>query len=187
MVRTGELPENRRYLRDYLTSIRRGLIADLGPEEKDLSAAELVLVDRVIAKLGVLRCIEEHVRETGVLRGEFLAPGLAKYWLPISNSLRQDLLALGVERRDVKDRHNLGQYLEVKAQEKRHRTEEGMKVARECPRLDDLGGREPGGWQGATEQNNGLQDSEGAETASALAPGAPIAGAADDETHREKE
>jgi len=47
-------------------AVRQGLIQDLGPSENDLSTAQIVLIDRVTTKLGVIRCIEEHVRENSV-------------------------------------------------------------------------------------------------------------------------
>lgn len=100
MVRAGELPERRTFLRVYLTSVREGLIQDLGPSEADLTAAQAVLIDRVISKLSILRCIEEHVREKGVFTkaGE-LDSVLSKSYLAWANSIRLDLQALGIDKR----------------------------------------------------------------------------------------
>ena len=100
MVQAGELPERRAYLRAYLTEVREGLINDLGPLEADLTTAQVVLIDRVISKLSILRCIEEHVREKGVFTkaGE-LGPVLSKSYLAWANSIRLDLQALGINTR----------------------------------------------------------------------------------------
>lgn len=97
MVRAGELPERRGYLTAYLTEVRQGLINDLGPLEEDLSTAQGVLIDRVISKLSILRCVEEHVRERGVFTktGE-LDSVLSKSYLAWANSIRLDLQALGL-------------------------------------------------------------------------------------------
>jgi hypothetical protein len=96
---TGRLPEHRREVERYLTMARQGLVLDLGPDEADLTTAELILVDRVICKLGLLRCVEEHVRETSVLDGHDLAPALRSSYLAYSNSVRLDLQTLGISRK----------------------------------------------------------------------------------------
>ncbi len=64
----GELPEGRAYVERYLTTVREGLISDLGPTEKDLTTAQVILIDRIITKLGVTRCIEEYIRENTVMK-----------------------------------------------------------------------------------------------------------------------
>lgn len=94
---SGELPENRTYIERYLTSARQGLIEDLGPGEEDLSTAQMILVDRVISKLGCIRCIEEYARTNGVMKGNRLTPSLAGNYLAYSNSIRLDLMALGIK------------------------------------------------------------------------------------------
>ena len=94
---TGQLPENRSYILKYLMAVRQGLIRDLGPSENDLSTAQLVLIDRVATKLGVIRCIEEHIRENSVMKGDDLAPSLKASYLAYNNSLRLDLQALGLD------------------------------------------------------------------------------------------
>jgi hypothetical protein len=100
MVRAGELPERRTYLRAYLTEVREGLVNNLGPLEADLTTAQVVLIDRVISKLSIIRCIEEHVREKGVFTkaGE-LDSVLSKSYLAWANSIRLDLQALGLDKK----------------------------------------------------------------------------------------
>lgn len=93
---TGELPEQRTYILKYLIAVRDGLIRDLGPTEHDLSTAQIVLIDRVTTKLGVIRCVEEHIRENSVMLGDDLAPSLKASYLAYNNSLRLDLQALGL-------------------------------------------------------------------------------------------
>ena len=96
---TGELPEDRKHVLKYLTAAREGLIQDLGPTEQDLTAAQIVLIDRVITKLGVVRCMEEHIREGAVMKGERLSPCLRESYLAYNNSIRLDLAALGLDKR----------------------------------------------------------------------------------------
>lgn len=94
---TGELPEHRANILKYLIAVRQGLIRDLGPTEKDLSTAQIVLIDRITTKLGVIRCVEEHIRERSVMVGDELAPCLKASYLAYNNSLRLDLQALGLD------------------------------------------------------------------------------------------
>lgn len=96
---TGRLPEHRKYVEQYLTGAREQLIRDIGGDEQNLSAGQAILIDRVIPKLGVLRCIEEHVRETGVFRGRRLNSALSKHYLSYANSVRLDLMALGIGKK----------------------------------------------------------------------------------------
>ena len=95
----GELPENRKYVLRYLIAARENLIRDLGPVEEDLTAAQIIIIDRIISKLGVIRCIEEHIRENTVMVGDILASSLKTSYLAYNNSIRLDLQALGIEKR----------------------------------------------------------------------------------------
>jgi hypothetical protein len=95
---TGALPEHRSSILGYLMAVRQGLIQDLGPTENDLRTAQIVLVDRITTKLGVIRCVEEHIRENSVMVGSELAPSLKASYLAYQNSLRLDLQALGLEK-----------------------------------------------------------------------------------------
>jgi hypothetical protein len=96
---SGDLPETRTYILKYLIAVRQGLVRDLGPCENDLSTAQIVLIDRVTTKLGVIRCVEEHIRENSVMVGNDLAPSLKASYLAYNNSLRLDLQALGLDKR----------------------------------------------------------------------------------------
>lgn len=106
----GELPENRKYIRKYLTAARENLIKDLGPTEKDLTAAQIIIIYRVVTKLGIIRCIEEHIRENSVMEGNELAPALKASYLAYNNSIRLDLMALGIDKRQA-DTPSLQSYI----------------------------------------------------------------------------
>jgi hypothetical protein len=99
MVQAGELPKRRTYLRGFLTSVREGLIKDLGPAEADLTTAQRVTLDRAISKLCIIRVIEEFVKEEGVFRGGMLSPVLAKSYITYCESLERSLRALGIDKR----------------------------------------------------------------------------------------
>ena len=98
-LRTGDMPPERRYLVNHLENIRAGLIRDLGPKEKDLTTAQRLLIDRVIAKLGILRLIEEHAAENGFFDGNSLAPSLRESYISWDNSIRLALRELGISKR----------------------------------------------------------------------------------------
>lgn len=110
----GELPENRKYVLRYLTAARENLIRDLGPTEEDLTAAQIILIDRVVTKLGVIRCIEEHIRENSVMVGHRLAPSLRASYLAYNNSVRLDLQAFGIDKKKANEALDLGKYLDEK-------------------------------------------------------------------------
>jgi hypothetical protein len=113
-ITKGELPENRTHILKYLIAAREGLVRDLGPTENDLSTAQIILIDRIVTKLGVTRCIEEYIRERSVIVGEDLAPSLRASYLAYNNSIRLDLQVLGLDRRKHEDYINLKAYAEEK-------------------------------------------------------------------------
>ena len=96
---TGALPEQRSNVLKYLIAARQGLVRDLGPSENELSTAQIILIDRITTKLGVIRCVEEHIRENSVMAGDDLAPSLKASYLAYNNSLRLDLQTLGIDRK----------------------------------------------------------------------------------------
>jgi len=114
----GELPQNRVHVLKYLTAAREQLIQDLGPTEEDLTAAQIILIDRVITKLGVVRCMEEHLKENHVMKGDRLSGCLRESYLAYNNSIRLDLAALGIDKKQSDKAQDLGAYLEAKGKEK---------------------------------------------------------------------
>jgi len=97
---TGALPEKRANVLKYLMAVRQGLVCDLGPTEEELSTAQIILIDRITSKLGVIRCVEEHIRENSVMVGNDLAPSLKASYLAYNNSLRLDLQALSLGKKE---------------------------------------------------------------------------------------
>lgn len=111
----NKLPKHKKYIRIYLTNTREGLISDIGPTEDDLTAAQLILVDRAITKLGIVRCMEAYAAEKGVMSEDgLLLPCLGKHYLTYCNSIRLDLQALGIDKRKSDEVIDLGTYLENK-------------------------------------------------------------------------
>jgi hypothetical protein len=80
-------------------SMRLSLIHDLGPEEKNLTTAQLILIDKATALFQVTMAIEGYVREHGPFRGKRLDPVLAENYLAYVNQLRFILRDLGINKR----------------------------------------------------------------------------------------
>ena len=100
---TGKIPEHRKYIEQYLTAVREGTIRDIGPEEKDLTTAQIVLIDRLVSLLGVIRLIEEKAREDGIFRGKELTPSLKQNYIAYNNTVRLTLRELGINTRKADD------------------------------------------------------------------------------------
>jgi hypothetical protein len=94
---SGKLPEHRRAVLAYLSAARAALVRDLGPTEYDLTAAQIILIDRTVTALGIVRCIEEYIRENSVMRGQDVAPALQQSYLAYVNHVRLNLVALGIK------------------------------------------------------------------------------------------
>lgn len=132
LARRGDVPECRRYVREYLEGVRAGLVRDLGPREEDLTAAQKALINHVISKIAITRLIEERLAEVGIFNaaGE-LDPALGKFFLTASNSLRLDLQALGIDKRRGDEVLDLGRYIEARDRESGRPNPEGGEIA--CP------------------------------------------------------
>jgi len=115
LITRGELPDNRRYLAPYLTGVREGLIGDLGPTEEDLTTAQKVMVDRVVNYLGIVRLIEEYVKEKGIFQnpGGFLNPALSQNYLAYCGHIQRALVALGIDKRQVEHVKGFDGYIEA--------------------------------------------------------------------------
>jgi len=57
----GDLPEDRSHILKYLMAVREGLTKDLQDSGSGLTTAQIILIDRITTKLGVVRCMEEHI------------------------------------------------------------------------------------------------------------------------------
>ena len=145
IVKAGELPQKRRYIEKYLTESREGWIRDIGPTEEDLTTSQRVMIDKATSLLGVTRCIEEYIKETGVLQGTNLQPILLKAYLSYVNSLRLILRELGIEQKqaDAPDiQQVMREFDEQKAKDQGKRAESDSKALSKAGQGVDKGGRE---------------------------------------------
>jgi len=85
---------------EYLIELRADLVSDLGPKEVDLTAAERILIDRIITKIGICRCMEKHIARLGIMDSQGRLRGALKaHWLAYDNSITRSLAALGIHTR----------------------------------------------------------------------------------------
>jgi len=110
----AEVPYARKKLMRYFREVRAGLIRDLGGEA-NVTTGQLLLIDRIIFKLGFLRLIEIWLAERGTpfsTEGQ-LEPVIETY-LSYANSLRNDLNLLGIQKKDIPETIDLKAYIAEK-------------------------------------------------------------------------
>jgi hypothetical protein len=126
-LRTGKVnPSVRGFKRiqKYLREIERDLTADLGGQDS-LTAAQEVLVKTTVQAYGVLLLAGAYTQRYSILdpvkarRGILeLQPVLGHQYIAFLNCVRQNLIALGLDRRRVEEPLDLGRYLAQKDAEK---------------------------------------------------------------------
>jgi hypothetical protein len=100
--------DRRTKLAKWAEHLREQLVKDLG---SDLSTQQEILLDRVCAKV-----LKSYLYEQGVLSGETF--GSKDHYLALTNSLRLDLQALGLQRKTNKIL-DLNDYLLAKGNQKK--------------------------------------------------------------------
>ena len=120
LLTRGVLPEKRKYIGHYLSTIREGLIHDLATSEEDLSTAQKILIDRTVTFLGVVRLIEEFAREHGVLDSKGrVTSGLTAYYLSFNRHIKEYLALLGLEKKALEPEQTLADVIrEIDAKKK---------------------------------------------------------------------
>ena len=151
MVFKDQLPAHRRHIARYVQDIRDGLIKDLGGEA-NMTTGQRILVDRITQGLAIVRLIEEHVRELGLLDHPegFLHPTLSDHYLRWQTSIHKALTLLGVERRQQDTGPTWAEVVaEVKAEREAQDAERAL-PAHEAGQDAD-GTADPAGCQGKPE------------------------------------
>jgi len=106
-IARGVLPKHLSHIRKFLEYTRKRLILDFGGPEEVIPIAIILLIDRVISKLGILRCLEEQARRSGIfVSGELSAP-LRESYIAYSNSMRRDIMALDKLKPESKGKEGL--------------------------------------------------------------------------------
>jgi hypothetical protein len=119
MIRRKRLPKEFRSLHPYLKAVQEGLIEDLGGRDH-VSVAQMLMIDRVIQGLGVLKLIERFIAEKGLLGQDrvaaFLLHDLSARYLSWDRKVTNHLQALGLDRKRIEDRPLTIEALEVMVQ-----------------------------------------------------------------------
>ena len=120
LLTRGKLPQNRRYLRPYLSSVRTGLVLDVSGREEDLTTAQRILIDRVVTFLGVVRLMEEHAKEKGIFSNSqgMLNPALGVHYLAFNRNIKEILALLGIDKRAGAKVLDLADYIRAKDAER---------------------------------------------------------------------
>jgi len=95
-------------------AMRAGLILNLGPTEKDMTTAQLVLTDKAVALYQVTCAIEAYIRKQGVFIQDKFDPVLGNHYTNYINTLRLTLRELGVNKRQADKILDLKAYVENK-------------------------------------------------------------------------
>lgn len=90
-----KIPADKIYIERYLTNLREDYISDLGPDEKDLTTGQLLLLDTLITLKGVNRCIECQSGRDGDLRR------LDERYNARNNQMIKICSLLGIERKEI--------------------------------------------------------------------------------------
>lgn len=124
-LKTGRInPSIRGYkkLQKYLQDIERDLVEMQGGPGK-LSAAKEILIKSVVEAYGVLFLSSMYVKRHGILRPDMLKKGvvelqpvLGKQFIAFMNTIRQGLLALGLDGAEADKMLDIKDYIELKAE-----------------------------------------------------------------------
>jgi hypothetical protein len=119
-LRTGKInPSVRGFkrLQRYLRDIEKNLTADLGGVES-ISAAQEILIKSTVQALGVLLLAGAYTQRYSILdpakarRGILeLQPVLGRSYIAFLNTIRCNLVALGLDRKKAEEALDLGKYL----------------------------------------------------------------------------
>ena len=132
LLTRGALPEKRKYIGHYLIAVREGLVKDIAENEEALTMAQRVLIDRTVTSLGIVRLIEEHAKEHGVLDAEGRpSQGLTGHYLSFLRYIKECLALLGIDRRRADDVLDLKTYLAGRVNSQNEKT---------SPAVDTKGG-----------------------------------------------
>ena len=126
-LKTGRVnPSVRGYkkLQQYLKDIERDLIELQGGPEK-ITVAKEILIKGTIEAYGVLLLASIYCKREGILRPDLLEKGivelqpvLGRQFLAFLNTLRQNLVALGLEKAEAEEVFDLHEYIRKKYSKK---------------------------------------------------------------------
>lgn len=94
-------------LRKHTRDMKMALAEDLGGRE-NLTAAQEILINATVEAYGVILIATSYCKKAGVIRPDLaekniieLQPVLGSQYLAFTNTIRHNLLALGLERKNI--------------------------------------------------------------------------------------
>ena len=105
-VSSGIMPQDKKYLERYLTQMREAYIIDIGPTEKDLTAGQLLLLNKLVTLEGLTRCMEVHIARKESFE-------LIRNHSTYVNLVLKIVQMLGIERRELEPETTLAEIIAV--------------------------------------------------------------------------
>jgi len=90
-------------VRRQVGALREALVRDIAGEPENLTAAQVILIDKTMSLYQITLCLEAYIRREGPFRGKKLDPILRENYIAYVNSIRLNLRELGIKTK-VKDR-----------------------------------------------------------------------------------
>lgn len=127
-------------VRRQVEELREALVRDLAGEPANLTAAQVILIDKTMNLYQITLCLEAYIRREGPFRGKKLDPILGQHYVTYVNTIRLNLRELGISRRAGEQ---VLTPLELAAEIDREKAQEGPGSSSEG-RTDTVEGQEQG-------------------------------------------
>jgi hypothetical protein len=121
-------------VRRQVEALREALVRDLAGEPGNLTAAQVILIDKTMNLYQITLCLEAYIRREGPFRGKKLDPVLGQHYVTYVNTIRLNLRELGISR---KAGEQVLTPLELAAVIDREKAREGPGSAQEGRTADD--------------------------------------------------
>jgi hypothetical protein len=86
-------------VRRQVEALREALVRDVAGEPANLTAAQVILIDKTMNLYQISLCLEAFIRREGPFRGKRLDPVLGQHYVTYVNTIRLNLRELGISRK----------------------------------------------------------------------------------------
>jgi len=98
-IRTGKMPKKRAAVERYLTWVRQTYIEDIAGTEENMTAGQIVLLNKLVLLEGLCRCIETTTAEVTERTGALY--NMPTKYLSYVNQIVKICGMLGIERKEI--------------------------------------------------------------------------------------